>query len=250
MTIGITVVVGLALGYGAHLARSMRNRDAPAPTAHATAPAATTAAPQPSAAATPTPPAAVPAALASAAAPPAPAAHLPEDEVASLRKKFKDAFRFRDWRGANRIALDLGKGAPEVYKDPEFVSYASSLAITLSKENAEGELMKLFSDELGPDGLDILYAFIEGQGKAPIAVAASKLLEDEARLARATPAMRIALELRNASCVDKLKLLERAGKEGDARARLVLETLGKSCFPNNADVDRVIFELRTRFPKR
>lgn len=253
LTIVITVVAGLAVGYGAHLARSMskRNAEVAPPAAQTTAPTAKAEPPKPSAAAAPQPPTAIPAALSSStAAASTPAAHLSEDEVKSLRRKFKDAFRFRDWRGANRIALDLGKGAPEVYKDSEFVSYAQSLAITLSKENAEGELMKLFADDLGTDGLDILYAFIEGQGKAPIAVTAAKLLEDESRLAKASPAMRIALELRNASCVDKLKLLDRAGKEGDARARLALETLGKSCFPNNADVDRVIFDLRTRFPKR
>ena len=108
--------------------------------------------------------------------------------------------------------------------------------------------MQMFADDLGSEGLDILYAFVEGQGRSPIAMTATKLLQDEARIKRGTPAMRIALELRNASCVDKLALLDRAGKEGDPRARLALETLGRACFPQNADLDKVIFALRAKFP--
>ncbi|MDI1479638.1 serine/threonine protein kinase [Polyangium sp. y55x31] len=254
----LTVIVGVALGCGAaYAALVMQKRNATttsvAPQTTVTATATATAAPKPPApAATPTEVApaasAAPEPAVSAAA--APASTMSAEAIDAAKKKFKDAFRFQDWRGASRVVVDLGKGAPEAFKDREFSQLVQGLAIQLSRENADAELLQLFADDLGSDGLDMLYAFVEGQGKAPIAVAASKLLQDEKRLAKASPAMRIALDLRNAQCVDKLGLLDRAQKDGDFRARLVLETLGRACFPQNPNVEKVIYDLRTRFPKR
>lgn len=256
----LTVVVGVALGCGAaYAARVMQQRKnatasvAPQVTATATAPTRASAAPV----ATPAPSAAEDAPVASVSAAPVPAASaavpvatLSKEEVEAAKRKFKNAFRYQDWRGASRVVLELGKGAPDAFKDREFSQLVQGLTIQLSRENAEGELLKLFADDLGSDGLDMLYAFVEGHGKAPIAVAAGKFLEDEKRLEKASPAMRIALDLRNASCVDKLKLLDRAQKDGDFRARLALETHGRACFPQNPNVEKVIYDLRVRFPKR
>ncbi|MDI3281908.1 serine/threonine protein kinase [Polyangium sp. 15x6] len=254
----LTVVVGVALGCGAaYAALVMQKRNATtsvAPQATVTATATAPAAPKPPAPAA-TPAEAIPAATASAAPEPAasaavPASTLSAADIDEAKKKFKNAFRFQDWRGASRVVIDLGKAAPEAFKDREFSQLVQGLAIQLSRENADTELLELFANDLGSDGLDMLYAFVEGQGKAPIAVAATKLLQDEKRLAKASPAMRIALDLRNAACVDKLALLDRAQKDGDFRARLVLETLGRACFPQNPNVEKVIYDLRTRFPKR
>ncbi|MDC3955378.1 serine/threonine-protein kinase [Polyangium jinanense] len=253
----LTVVVGVALGCGAaYAALVMQKRNATTtPVAPQTTVTATaTAAPKPPAPAA-RPAEVTPAATASAAPEPAASAAVPAPtmsaaDIDEAKKKFKNAFRFQDWRGASRVVIDLGKGAPEAFKDREFSQLVMGLAIQLSRENADTELLDLFANDLGSDGLDILYAFVEGQGKAPIAVAATKLLQDEKRLAKASPAMRIALDLRNAACVDKLTLLDRAQKDGDFRARLVLETLGRACFPQNPNVEKVIYDLRTRFPKR
>lgn len=258
VTIALTIVAGLAVGYGASLAVRAAKRPDPQPATEGpktSAPITQTPENKPAAkqdppkAADPAPSAA-PMPSASAAESAAKAAQLSEEEAKDLTKKFKDAFRFHDWRNANRLAVEIGKGAPSVYKDREFVSLVSNLAITLSKENAESDLMNLFADDLGSDGLDMLYAFIEGQGKAPIAVTASKLLADPKRIEKATPAMRVALDFRNASCVERLGMFERAGTEGDARARLALETLGRACFPTNPDLERVINDLRLKGSKR
>ncbi|MDI1442760.1 serine/threonine-protein kinase [Polyangium sp. 6x1] len=254
----LTVVVGVALGCGAaYAAVVMQKRNGPTTTVAPQTTTTATAAPKPPApAATPAPSAAAPAASASAAPEPAtsaaapPASTMSAEDIDAAKKKFKDAFRFQDWRGASRVVIDLGKGAPEAFKDREFSQLVQGLAIQLSRENADADLLQLFADDLGEVGLDMLYAFVEGQGKAPIAVAATKLLQDEKRLAKASPAMRIAFDLRNAACVEKLNLLDRAQKDGDFRARLVLETLGRACFPQNPNVEKVIYDLRTRFPKR
>jgi hypothetical protein len=178
------------------------------------------------------------------------APRLSAPEVAALQKKFKHAFRFRDWRGAGRAAVELGKGSPETFKDTKFVLLVQNVAIALSKEQAEADLMQMLGDDLGSDGLDVLYAFIEGQGKSPVATTAAKLLADEKRLAKATPALRIALEFRQASCVRRLELFDRATNEGDSRVRLALETLGRACFPDNANLNKAIFALRVKFPNK
>lgn len=142
------------------------------------------------------------------------------------------------------------KGAPAVYNDAELAQRTERLAIALSKENAESELLEALANDLGSKGLDILYALVEGQGRAPIALAAMKHLEDKNIVAKGSPAMQIAFAMRTASCADKLKLLERAVKDGDMRMRIVLETGGRDCFPQNAELEKAIFELRVRYPRK
>jgi len=207
-------------------------------------------------AAAPSDPAPAPApsaAQSAAAAPPTPApaaGAMSEKEVAEAKAKYQVAWRGKDWRGAAKEAIALIKGAPDVFRDVDLAQRTERLAIALSRENADGELLDALANDLGSKGLDILYALVEGQGRAPIALAAMKFLEDKTRVARGTPAMQIALALRTSSCAEKLKLLERASKEGDMRTRIVLETLGRDCFPQNAEMEKTIFDLRVRYPKK
>jgi len=196
------------------------------------------------------PSAAAPPEPAASAATPAPATTLSDAEIATLKSKYQLAWRGKDWRGAAKEAIALAKGAPSAYNDLDLAQRTERLAIVLSKENAAEELLQTLGNDLGSKGLDILYALVEGQGRAPIAMAAMKLLEDPDRVARGTKAMQIALALRVSSCATKLKLLERASKEGDMRTRIVLETLGRDCFPQSADLEKTIFDLRVRFPRK
>ncbi len=223
------------------------NKAAPTPPTKTTstqvAPNTSTAA---SAAAPPDPAAS---AAASASAPP-PAATLSDTEIALLKSKYQQAWRGRDWRRAAKEAIALMKGAPATFNEPDLAQRTERLAIILSKENSESELLEAIGNDLGSKGLDILYALVEGQGRAPIALAAMKLLDDPARVAKGTSAMQIALALRVSSCADKLKLLERAAKEGDMRTRTVLETLGRDCFPQKPELEKTIFDLRVKYPRK
>lgn len=272
----ITAVVGIVLGCAIFLGFKyyQKNLSAPLPdvkptptqkaapsnkTAPVVAPKTTTTQVAPttsvsmaaSAAALPAP---APSAAMSAATPaPAPtpaAAAMSEREIADTKAKYQVAWRGKDWRGAAKEAIALIKGAPDVFSDVDLAQRTERLAIALSKENAESELLEALANDLGSKGLDILYALVEGQGRAPVALAAMKFLEDKTRVARGTPAMQIALALRVSSCAEKLKLLERAAKDGDMRTRIVLETLGRDCFPQNAELEKTIFDLRVRYPKK
>lgn len=262
----ITIVAGIVLGvivtfgiryYQKNLADTGSGKPAPTTTQQVTptnkpAPVATpktTAGPTVPVAST-TPSAVAPPEPAASAATPPPAATLSEAEIATLKSKYQLAWRNKDWRGAAKEAIALIKGAPSVFNEPDLAQRTEKLAIALSKENADGELLEALGNDLGSKGLDILYALVEGQGRAPVALNAMKLLEDKSRVARGTPAMQVALALRTSSCAEKLKLLDRAGKEGDMRTRIVLETLGRDCFPQSADLEKAIFDLRVKYPRK
>lgn len=94
-------------------------------------------------------------------------------------------------------------------------------------------------------GADLLYRFAESGGKAPWAQRARALLRDKDVQRSATPAVRIAWALRDAGCAEKLTLLDRAVKEGDARALVALQ-IAKGCFKKSHSVDEASKKLRLR----
>ncbi len=103
---------------------------------------------------------------------------------------------------------------------------------------------------LGSDGLDVLYDLVSTKGRASAAVRAATLLRRKGVLARATEEMRIAFQLREASCVDKLGLLGRAAQEGDGRTLVVLQTQGVACFKkHNHAVQEAMAALRSRLSR-
>jgi serine/threonine-protein kinase len=120
---------------------------------------------------------------------------------------------------------------------------------------------------LGTDGLDIVYDLaareprsgspIERAGLAPPAGAgprARAILGRPEALARATPAMRIAYELRRASCEYRPNLFPRAASDGDDRALQILTSMqppgcsrkDACCFPKHRELERAIAEIQTR----
>src|SRR5262249_39633558 len=107
------------------------------------------------------------------------------------------------------------------------------------------------TDQLGTDGLDVLYDLVASKGRSNAALRAGELLRKKEIMARAAPELRIAFELREAPCVDKLARLARAGKEGHARALVVMENQGLACFKkNNKAVLEAMKELRARLSRR
>jgi serine/threonine-protein kinase len=84
--------------------------------------------------------------------------------------------------------------------------------------------LSLCAAKMGSAGPDLL--FDVAQQKPALRARAQALLATPEVRARATPALRIALELREASaCATKMQLLDRAVKEGDERSAGHLQTL-------------------------
>jgi serine/threonine-protein kinase len=114
-------------------------------------------------------------------------------------------------------------------------------------------LATMLSSELGTDGLDVLYE--TAQLGAPGSTRAMSLLSHPDILAKATPAMRIAFELRRASCQHKPNLFPRAAQHGDARTLTLLNALqppacdpisGACCFRKHGELDKAVEAIRQR----
>ena len=166
---------------------------------------------------------------------------------AALRLLLLRALRVRDWKGGAAAFVDLASQHPNAFHAPDMVIAARDLAAALDREGIGDQVFELLTNGLGTDGLDILYEVLATKGRSNAALRAEAILHNPAVIRRATPALSVAFELREASCVDKLGLLRRAEREGDGRALVVLENQGLSCFKkNNRRVKEAMAALRSR----
>jgi len=178
----------------------------------------------------------------------APAAAAPErTEASAQRSLLLRALRVRDWNGGEAAFLDLVERDPSVFRAPDLALAARDLAVALDREGKGDRLFDALTNRLGPAGLDVLYDLVATKGRAGAATRAATILRQREVIARAGPELRIAFALREAPCVDKLGLLDRAAAEGDGRALVVLQTQGAACFKkNNRAVLESIQALRSR----
>jgi serine/threonine-protein kinase len=174
----------------------------------------------------------------------------PQGEGQSPRAMLLHGVRVHDLREAEAAFLELGQRDTDAFHEPDIGLAARDLAVALDREARADRLFEVMTNQLGPVGLDLLYDLVATRGRAGAALRAATMLRRKGVLARGTPEMRIAFELREAPCVAKLLLLDRAVNEGDARALVVLETQGAGCFKKH---NRAILEatqaLRSRLRK-
>lgn len=244
-----------AIGVGGMLlvARAQTPEPHPVETPAVTAPAppappeATTAAitPPPSATAS----AAIAAsAVASADAPPAMSAAAPGEPVDTLplRITLVKSARTRDWgRGGEALAA-LIDADPTALRRADVAVAARDVTAALERESGAEKLFTALARGPGDEGLDVLYEIVQAKGGSHAAVRAAEILRQDAVLSRATPALRSAFRLRDASCVDKISLFDLAAKEGDGRALIVMETQGRACFKKSRELDFAIKALKDR----
>src|SRR5262249_37747052 len=105
----------------------------------------------------------------------------------------------------------------------------------------------------GQDGFDVLYEITAKKGGSRASKKASEILAEPTVRDRMTPALRIALELRDASCESKVNFFERAGREGDERALDLMDRLhslrcsaARCCYVKNERLETAYKALRTR----
>jgi serine/threonine-protein kinase len=183
-----------------------------------------------------------PSATASAAPPPRDPADLANRRALLLR-----ALRVRDWNGAEAGFLELCARDPGIFHNADMALVARDLAGALDREGTGDRVFDALENRLGTDGLDILYDLVATKGRSGAAVRAGTILRKRPVLDRASPALAVAFALREAPCADKLGLLDRAVREGDGRALVVLQTQGVACFKkNNKAVLEAMSALRAR----
>ncbi len=192
------------------------------------------------------------------AAPPAPSASAPAPnmpliegaDTADVRALLERSLRVRDYNAGETAFFTLLDRDPAVFKDPDVAASTRELAAALDRNRSGDRIFDALENKLGTTGLDVLYDLVATKGKSSAAVRARSILKKEEVLARATPELRITFALREAPCVDKLKLLDRAAEEGDARTLLVLEAHGIGCFRRSGAVLGALAKLRAKLGKR
>jgi serine/threonine-protein kinase len=175
---------------------------------------------------------------------PAPAA-----DSLPLRITLTKSARLRDWGRAGDALVALVDADPAALRRNEVAVAARDVTAALERESGAEKLFAALAK--GPDdaGLDVLYDIVQSKGGSHAAERASEILRQDAVLLRATPALRIAFRLREASCVDKIPLFDVAAKEGDGRALVVMETQGRACFKKSRELDSGLKELKERLTR-
>lgn len=171
-------------------------------------------------------------------------------DTTDVRALLERSLRVRDYAAGESAFFTLLERDPSVFKEPEVAASTRELASALDRNRSGDRIFEALENKLGSTGLDVLYDLVATKGKSSAAVRARSILKKEEVLARATPELRITFELREAPCVDKLKLLDRAAEEGDARTLLVLEAHGIGCFRRSGAVLGALAKLRAKLGKR
>lgn len=178
-------------------------------------------------------------------------------DAAALQARMKAAADGKEWgRGADAL-LALAELDPKAFegRETEAAAVAITAGLELGSDPRSDKVFDVLTNKLGTSGLDILYSIESTRGGSKAAARAADILRTKAVAERSSPALRIAIELRDAACKDKLALLPRAIKEGDVRAIAVLDILrsdtckpriGQCCYRKNAQVEDAIRQLWAR----
>jgi serine/threonine-protein kinase len=194
----------------------------------------------------------------SAASPEASAAPSGEPAAASPRAELWKAVAKRDPKRGAQAVISLADAEPAAFREPDVIAAAANLAATMDALDASvaNTMFDLFTQKLGAEGVDVLFEIVRTRGaeKGP-GKRAMDLLRDDKIVARASPALRVLLELRAAPCPKKRELFERAAADGDARMLLELRSLrsspctkkaGPCCFKTDKPLYDAINTLKTR----
>jgi serine/threonine-protein kinase len=179
------------------------------------------------------------------------------EAAAAARVRLVGARERRDWRTAVESITLLAEIDPLAFGDRNVAAAVAEVAARLAFENdADASVVfSALSDRAGASGLDILYDVASTRGGSKGARRANEILRQDDARARASPALRITLELRSARCQDKKELFERAATEGDQRTLLLLDRLrapsfcatpGQCCYVGNRALDRAADSLKAR----
>ena len=152
-------------------------------------------------------------------------------EAASWKVRLKASGQARDWANARLAVFQLARLEPTVLIDPQILPVVVDLSTAMGQNPGPDTdaLFNLLQQRAGSPGLDVLYEIVQLRGGTRAASRALAMLQQPGVLGRATKAMRIAFELRVASCDQKGPLLDRAVTDGDGRVLQVFEVIRTAC---------------------
>jgi serine/threonine-protein kinase len=211
----------------------------------------------PTTAPTPPPPSAVPSA---SAAPPPKERPTTIDgwDATKWRAELRDAAAVGNADRGTKALFALAAIDPKLLGEKTAVGEAARIGVAVAlgdAANADKVFALFASEDLAGAGPDILHEIVSSRGGSAGAQRAKKLLEDKQVLARATPGLRILLDLDRTPCKDRVSLLDRAVKEGDDRTLAVLSIMsspscatstGACCLQHEIKVHDAARQLRER----
>jgi hypothetical protein len=164
----------------------------------------------------------------------------------------------KDWQAGHKAVSALSELDPTALKIHDVAKAAAAVAALAARDPAGSaaadEMFTLFERNFGSGGLDALYLLVDAKA-GDISKRAWAQLRHSKILERATPALRITVEVRDAPCEFKHDLFERAAAEGDARTLDVLTTIAKQrcagkkdpcCFALDKELKKAIAQLDSR----
>jgi serine/threonine-protein kinase len=186
-----------------------------------------------------------------------------DSATTAIRGRMRAAADAKEWGKAATALLELVDTDPAAFDDREVALLAITIApgIQLGGGEKADKIFDALTNKLGAKGLDILYEIVSTRGGSKASERAAKILREKEVFERASPALQVAIELRDAStCQERLALLGRAKTEGDTRAVAVLDILrqqqcvaksGECCFKTNPAVDDTVKQIwaRARSPQ-
>ncbi len=186
----------------------------------------------------------------------------------SAVERLHAAAEARDSASAVAVFIELADKERAAFGDRAVQTEAAGVAeLVAANGRAADPIFDRLDRVLGTDGLDILYDLaarearvgdpLERAGLAPPTGAgprARALLGRAETLSRATPAMRVAHELRRAPCPSRPGLFARAATDGDDRALLILTSMqpplcsrkDACCLPKHRELEHAVAEIQAR----
>jgi serine/threonine-protein kinase len=168
----------------------------------------------------------------------------------------------RDWKGGEKALSALAQLDPAALRGAEVAKATTALALGAARardaSSSADAIFTLLANRFGSEGIDVLYGVAETKGAPEASKRAMALLRLPATLERSTPALRIAIELRDAPCEQKEALFARALSDGDKRALDALTALKTTacrsvkdpcCFATSKPLASAIKELGARLKK-
>jgi serine/threonine-protein kinase len=177
-------------------------------------------------------------------------------DASRLRTRFIRLHRRGKVGPATQALMDIVEAAPDVLAHREARRRAGALAILLDHgEKGAGTALFAALRDAGQPGWDVLYEVLSAHGGTQAADRATEILAAPDLRKAMSPSLRIALELRETRCKDKPDLFERAGDEGDMRARIYLAQLrssrcqpqrGECCYHHHRGLGKALRKLRAK----
>ncbi|MRG96567.1 serine/threonine-protein kinase [Polyangium spumosum] len=173
-------------------------------------------------------------------------------------ERLRRAASKKEWRPGAKAFLALAKLDPERLTGNEMRGDVVGVVAGIGFETSFAESDQVFDaleKELGTGGLDVLFHVVRTRGGTKASRRAHDILGKAGTMDRATPALRVAFELRKAACHDKRALFSRAAEEGDGRALdelLITKDTPCSarrdpcCYREDAEIKEAISKLRAK----